>query len=235
MSNKTIRRLALWPWAIGAASYLAGAVVSIHYHNHLVDMLISSSEGFWGSVLYVLAWLGAAIVLLLGTIIFSIIVVTILAGVFQSWIAEQVFEQYNVLPKTIVPDFRGLLKELMRNIKAEILKAIWMVPLALTLIALGFIPALTIPVFILGSWLLAYQFVDVGLDLLHLPASRRLLFSLRHVVSVTIFGITLAIVWPVAGFLLPPVAAAGAAWLLATGNYPLVEENKLGDTTNEQR
>ena len=82
---------------------------------------------------------------------------------------------------------------------------------------IGFIPFLTPFAICLGAWLLAYQFVDVVLDVMKQGVRHRLKFSLKHWILLLQFGliVTLLCLVPFVAILIPPVAVAGASTLLA--------------------
>jgi uncharacterized protein involved in cysteine biosynthesis len=84
------------------------------------------------------------------------------------------------------------------------------------IVIVGFIPILAPLALILGAWLLAYQFIDVVLDVFRISLSKRIKFALQNWLPVTLFGTTLIIVCsiPFVAILIPPVAVAGSAWLI---------------------
>ena len=176
-------------------------------------------EGVWKSALFYLAWLLFALLLLVLAGLFGLLLVIVLASVFQTAIARLVLQLQGISVPEEDDSIKGTFKETMRTISVEISKLLWLVPVLLALLLAGFIPLLSPLAFAAGSWVLGYQFIDTVLDIYRVPVWRRLRFAIDKLVPVTCFGMTLAVCWliPFMGIVLPPAAAAGAAWLLSEG------------------
>lgn len=218
LSNPKIRSLAIWPWLVGAVCYVLSMVGAWYLHPELVEKLVSTPSGFFTWIWYSIVWVGAALAVLGGAVIVSVVFVMIFTSVFQSAIAAEVLRQNGHVLPAEEGGISGNFNEIVRTIMVETTKLIWIVPLLILVFAIGFIPFLLPFAMIVGAWLLAYQFTDVVLDLYKIPTFDRLKFALRHKLLLTSFGLGLAALWaiPFVGLVLPPAAAAGAAWLLST-------------------
>ena len=158
-----------------------------------------------------------ALLLFLAAGLFTVIVVMTIAVVSQTSIAVAALQLFgHDAPQEQPSGAAGLAKEAVRTISVEMLKLVWLVPLFIVLLIAGLIPFLAPLALLLGSWLLAYQFVDLILDIYKLTAWQRMRFALNHFLLLSCFGLVLMLIWalPLAGVLLVPAAHAGAVWLL---------------------
>lgn len=127
------------------------------------------------------------------------------------------------------PGLKGIAHEAGRTITVESLKLLWLIPLFIILFILGLVPLLTPFAVLLASWLLAFQFVDITLDIFRLKSSERLRFCIKYALPITLYGLSLTVLWaiPFVGWVLPPAACAGAAWLLSSmGLIPECESSQ---------
>ena len=207
VGNRAVRKLALIPWGLGAFAYLLFGFLAVSVHDDLVGFFISDVNGFWQSVLYYLAWVLAAVILLVLTIALSFGAIMLIAGSFQSAIARKVFQELGQDVGETGISVRGAL--------AEVFKLGLVVVLMVFAFVLGFIPFLTPLALLMSAWLVGFEFFDVVLEALRLGPGARLSFAFRRSISVSIFGGTVLFLWaiPFVGMLLPPVAVSGAAWL----------------------
>lgn len=221
LRDSQVRRLALKPWGIGLLVYSLAAAGAVALHDNLVAAFVSAPQGFWSSVGFWLVWAAAALALFAAASLLSVVVVFAITGVFQSAIARLVLS--NLDAPRIAEDAGGVKAaagEVGRTIYVEGTKLIWIVPLALLILIAGFIPPLAPLCFVASAWLLAFESCDVVLDLYRLPLSRRFSFSVRNGFTLTCFGapfVALSML-PLFGFLVPPLAAAGAARLLSSSS-----------------
>ena len=228
LSKQQIRRLALWPWAIGALVYVAVAVGAVYSHSPLLGMLVSEPTGFISHVLYWLAWLLVSGLLLVGTLLLTVIIVMIFTGVFQTAIATETLKTIGAAVPEDESGVKATLKETGRTILTESAKLIWLVPLICLTFVIGLIPLMTPIALVMGAWLLAYQFVDVVLDVYRIKTRARISFGMRHGVLLVSFGLGLAAcaIIPFVGLLIPPVATSGAAWFIhESGLLEATQEN----------
>lgn len=205
--------MALWPFFIGTLSYVICLVGSYYLHSRVLEFLLPDWSGFFASIAWVMCWLFAFVIVMLGSALLSLMLVMVFAGLFQSMIAEEILSRANLLPVSnsgLVP----LARDLLRTAWHEMMKFLIFLPVWIAVMLFGFLPFLTVPAFILAAWLLGFQFLDIPLDAMRWPLGRRLGFALRHPVLTSIFGAMLAILWPFAGFILPPVASAAATIML---------------------
>lgn len=213
-----VRRLSLWPWLIGAVSYCGTLYAAYRLHGWVVSLLVSDPTGVWSWIVYVVAWIAATLLLLGGSFVLSIVLVAVLAGAFQSAVAAAVLRQAALPPPE---DASSMLGETSRTIAVELRKMLFILPLMCVALIIGFIPIFVPLAFALTACLLAYQFVDVVLDLFRLPVRERLRFARANALTLFAYGATLTVFWaiPFLGLLLAPAAVAGAAWLLAQEPY----------------
>lgn len=214
--NQNIRRLAVWPWLIGAFSAVFCFWGAFRLHPFLVAKVITTPEGWWEQFLYVLIYLGIGLILVCGVAISSLLLVTVFAGFFQSLIAHAVFRDS---PFAIPVEGSGVsntAREIGRTVSVEIVKLLWILPLMVVLFFIGIIPIFAPIAFILTAWLLAYQFIDVALDLHKLRVGTRLRFALKHWIPFSLFGMCFLALFfiPIVNLLIPPIAVASATWLL---------------------
>jgi len=216
LTNPEVRKFAIKPWLIGAASYFLVAPAAIYSHSYLTASISPAGNSFIANLISFFAWLGVAFGLLLGTIVFTFSIVLIAGSYFHSQIARFILNASGKLPAD-----QTLLSEIARTGVTEALKLFWLIPLFLITFILGLIPFFTPVAFVLGSLLLSYQFFDYPLDSLQQGAFRRFAFLMRHVFSATLFGATLIALGtiPFVALFLPPIAVAGAAWLFIEMNW----------------
>lgn len=215
MRDTTIRKLAVTPWLIGACCYVASLTAAYYSHQPLLQKIVSDPTTWWDHVLYAGAWSLVTIGLLIGTLIISIALTLIIAGPFHSLIAEKVILSQSTLidPKSLE---NSIVSETTRTILTETAKLLWMTPIFVFLLIIGFIPLLTPIALILGAWLLAFQFIDIPLDVMKQPARKRIVFCISHFLSCVAFGLTLTLFWaiPFLGIFLSPAATVGASLIV---------------------
>lgn len=213
LKNKELRKLAFWPFLISILIYFSTMTLAYFLFEPLLEYFKLSGTSSWTAFINKLIFLGTAALLLVSSLFFSVISLFLSTSLYQSSIAKTALE---ILGEKL-PDEENLAKETARTVITEIIKILWIAPLLLILFIAGFIPLLTPICLAAASWLLAYQFVDVALDIKRLGAGRRLAFSLRHASKLILFGGVLTICWsvPFLGIFLLPSAAAGASCLVA--------------------
>lgn len=229
LRKPSVRRLAVVPWILGAFCYIASVIGAYHAHPLLLEWAVGDPEGFWRHILYWFAYLSFAVLLLLVTLILTMTLVMLCTSVFQTAIVQRVLEELREPFPEEQAGMRGLVKETGRTIVVEAAKLLWLLPLMLIVLIIGFIPLLTPFALLLGAWLLAYQFIDIVLDVYRVPARARFRFARQHSFLLVSFGLSLSICWavPFLGILLPPAAVAGASWLLAQSSLlPTAELKK---------
>ncbi len=217
LSKPAVRRLAVVPWIIGALCYVASIVGAYHAHPLLLEWAVGDPEGFWRTLLFWLAYISFAVILLLVTLIVTMTLVMVCTSVFQTAIVQRVLAELGHPFPEEESGVKGLVKETSRTIVVEIAKLLWLLPLMCIVLVIGFVPLLTPFALILGAWLLAYQFIDIVLDVYRIRAGGRFRFAKQHSFLLVVFGLSLSICWavPFLGILLPPAAVAGATWLLS--------------------
>ncbi len=216
-SNKELRKLAIRPWLIGVVCYFLSLVGAYYSHGPLLSLFVETAEGFFGTIIYYGAWVFVALLLLIASMVISLTAVMILGGPFQTALAIAVFKLQNKKIPEEEEGVKATVKEVSRTIATESTKLLWLLPLFVIVAIIGFIPFLMPFAVVVASWLLAFQFIDVPLDVLKLPTRQRIGFAARHLTTVICFGLTLSACWavPFLGLFLPPVAVVGATWLIA--------------------
>ncbi|MCB0323084.1 MAG: EI24 domain-containing protein [Bdellovibrionales bacterium] len=235
LTHPAIRKLSLWPWCVGVVSYLGAVYAAYRSHPVLVSYLVAPPEGVWSWIVYSGAWLLVALVLVVLTMIGSTLLVLLCTAVFQTAIATHVLHTLGQSTPDEQTGMKGVVAETLRSISVESAKLLWLLPLMLLVLVTGFFPLVAPLSLLLAAWLLAYQFVDIVLDIYRLPARARLRFARHHAPLLICFGVTLSLAWaiPLLGILLPPAAVAGAAWLLSESDL-LPEPSQQPADTIEQ-
>ena len=213
-----IRKLALWPWCIGCVSYFLSLYTVYSAHPTVMSWFVSTPSGILAYVKYVLVWIGVSAVMLLLAVILCICFVIVCTSAFQSSIAQAALRAHDVAIQ--LPEI-GILDEASRTILVETKKLFWLLPLMIFVFIASFIPFLAPFAIIFGAWLLAFQFVDIVLDLFRLSARQRLSFAKANFASLVCFGLVLGALWavPFLGIFLAPAATAGAAWFLSEPEF----------------
>lgn len=216
VGEKEIRRFAVRPWIIGLLAYAVSLIGALYAHAGLVFRLAGVADGFWGSILYALVWVLAAALLIITATIITFVLVMVLGGIYQTSIAEHVLARMGAKEAPAGTTYASAGKEFVRSVAVESLKLLWILPLMFLVFILGFIPPLLPLAIIAAAWLLAYQSVDFALDVLKFPVWRRVRYAAGHAAPLAIFGLGLMALalLPLAIIFLPPVGAAGGAWLV---------------------
>lgn len=214
-----IRRVVILPWIIGLLCYPITLYAAYSLHSPIVSYLASPSEGFFATALYWLSWLAVSGVLLISTLFISVLLVLISTAAFQTAIVEQVIRHElpeSPLNNTTTLSISVIISQSFRAIATESIKLLWLIPLFITVFILGFIPFLAPFAFLLAAWLLAFQFIDIVLDVAQFPATKRIKYTAKNWIAACSFGFVITIIFliPFAGIVLGPIATAGAAWML---------------------
>lgn len=219
--EREVRRLAIWPWLIGAVTYMLLVVLCLYSYLPLLHWIVPAATGIWNTLLTGIVGVFLVFFLSVMVLLCSLIVVLVFAGTFQSAIATHVLQSMGVAVSVESPGLTGTLSEIWRSLKVETLKLLWLLPLGIGLLVIGFIPLFAPVACVVGVWLLAYQFLDTVLDVLKVPVVERLRFARKNCLPIAMFGMTLSVccLIPLVGMLLPPVAVAGAAWLVSTSSW----------------
>lgn len=225
--NSQVRRLAVWPWLLGAISYLGSLYGAYMFHPRFMSWLGAVPDGFFQYLKYGFLWIAVTLTLIMVAIAFSVVLVLIFTSAFQSAIARATLVAHGV---SIDVSELGTLAEASRTIFTESKKLIILIPLMVLLFVSGLIPFFAPIALLCGACLLAYQFVDVVLDIFHLAIRQRLRFACANWLHLVCFGLVLGLFWaiPFLGILLSPLATAGAAWFLSEPKF-LNQINTLRD------
>ena len=214
VGDPAVRRSALRPWLIGIVCALAAIAGVFYGHGYVVGRIVSPPSSILTGALYVAVWLVAALSLTALAIGASLMIVMALSGIYQTQIAEHVLRRFGAVQESAPGS--GI-RQAMRTISIELTKLLWMVPVFVALFLLGLIPLLWPIVLPLTAWFIAYQAIDFALDVLGMGVLERLGYAVRHSGSVVLYGLGLVVVGliPFAIIVLPPIAVAGGAYLVA--------------------
>ncbi len=207
------RSLAIKPWLIGLAVYFGALTGAYYAHGPLLRWAVADPTGYWSWIIYLLVWVAVTFGLLVSSMIVSVAVIMVFSSLFQTGLVKVTLTDLGVPFPPDPPGVHGTIKEAARTIYVESAKLLWIAPLGLLAFVTGLLPILLPLTVLLISWLLAYQFTDVVLDVLKVPPFRRLRLAMKNPGTMIWFGLGLAALWaiPFLGFLLPPVAAVAAA------------------------
>lgn len=217
VTHRDIRRLSLWPWLIGLFVYALTLWAALRVHASLFLWAAPAEGHWWSTPLSWVVWLAVSAATLVVSSLAAVCVMLIATSAFQSAIAAHVLTHLG-RPAPAGPDGIGAnLADAARSSMAQIIKTVWLVPFFLAALIISFIPILLPLGIVLSAWLLAFQFVDIVLELFRIRPGARVRFALQHLLELILFGAVLAFLWavPLLGILLTPAAAAAAAWLLA--------------------
>ena len=109
----------------------------------------------------------------------------------------------------------SLFKETHRVLIVEIKKIVFLGVLAIISFIINFIPLLAPLSFILSSFILAYYYLDYCLEVNKYSFKKRILFIIKNLFSIIIFGISLGIIMfiPFINLICLPIAVGGASVL----------------------
>ena len=207
------RRLALRPWLIGFVVYCGAAVGAVYAHAPILQRTAADPTTAVSWIIYVAAWIGIAVGLLVSTMIISVAIILVFSSLFQTDLAKLALTDLEVPYPADESSLHGTVKEAARTVIVETTKLLWLIPLGIIVFITGLFPILLPLTLFFVSWLLAYQFVDIVVDVIKVPPFRRLRYSIGNSLTLLWFGLVLAGLWavPFLGFLLPPIAVVAAA------------------------
>ena len=184
---------------------------SYYIYPLLVSNLSEKSNSLLSTFIYYSARIGISLLLLVASSILSFIIVLVTTAIFQTEIALEVLkDKYKNL------NDGNLVSETARTIMTESAKVFWILPVFIFVFILGLIPVLTPFAILFNSWLVAYQFCDITLDLFKTKSRQRFRFARKNFVFLSIIGASYLAFWaiPFLGIFLTPIAVAGTAWAL---------------------
>ena len=230
--SSTIRRYAMIPWGIAVLVYGVAAAV---FFSHLSDLITRFAgpvaDKLGGALWYVFAFVGI-LVFCVALSFVCLVIVLIFAGAYQSAIIAEVYRQVGKPQASLGEGLSAMLAETLRTAGREVVKLIWVVPLAVLAFLLGLVPFLAPIGLVLGAWLFGYQFVDAALDVRGAPVLRRLGYSVSHALPIVMFGAAFSLlsVIPLGLVFAIPAASAGAALLVGSLEDRGTKESRLGET-----
>ena len=207
-----VRRLALKPWFFAALLYPFSLLGGWYLWSHVVQHFTPHGAGFFSLLLFYVISAFAGLILFMLSVFAALLLVLILTSIWQTPLAEAVLLSLG----QSLPERPNGIKEVGRTIYTEGLKYVWLVPALIFSFLIGLIPIFAPFALLFASWLLAYQFVDIFLDLYAWPPLSRMGFSLRHFLLLVFFGLGISAICliPFAAILVPTAGVAGAGWLL---------------------
>jgi CysZ protein len=228
LTHRQIRRYAMIPWGIAVVVYgVAGTFFFSHLSWLITYFTGTASEGIGGYLWYVFAFVGTLIFCVALSLV-CLVLVMLVAGAFQSAIIAEVYRERGVESVAQGSGISAFVSETLRTAGRELLKLVWVIPLAVLAFILGFVPPLAPLGIALGAWLFGYQFIDAALDVRGEPVMKRLGFSASHAIPVTIFGLAYSVlsIIPFGLVFAIPAASAGAADLVCA-----IRGHRKSDTT----
>ena len=210
-----VRTFALRPWGIGALVYLVSAIVALFLYDDFVALFIDAPNAWWEYIVAALVWILCGIALVAATLVLTLTTVTLFLGFLQSAVAVAVYELQGI-PTNPVTEHQGA-KGLVRMTAWEIGKTALLLFLLLISVIFAFFP-LFLPLSVaLAALVLSLESFDVALDAGGVAPRARIRFAFSNLITILVFGLLLTAIGaiPFAGFLLPPIAVAGAAVLAA--------------------
>ncbi len=219
--DKGVRKYVFKPWGFGLLSYLVTLSIAYYLHPLLLNRISENSGSFLSTVAYYFSWTAISALLIVASSVISFIFVLITTAFFQTEIAIEVIkDKYSYL------ETESIISETTRTILTEAAKIVWILPIFIIVFILGLIPFLTPFAILFNSWLIAYQFCDVTLDLFKTKSKQRFKFARQNFIFLAIIGGSYLALWaiPFLGIFLTPIAIAGTAWALKESN--LLEEFK---------
>lgn len=209
LTDRTVRSLACKPWLIGSICWIILATLSVYTHSSVLSFLVSPGQSWWSEIYWGFMWLFVGLLLFVVSTLLSVVCVSLAGGVYQSQIALHIIKNSGIeLPLDL-----SIIQEASRSVAVESLKLSILLPLMIACFLMAMFPLLTPIALLISSWLMGFQFIDISLDLTRAPVISRLKMALSRWMTVACFGATLLILSPFIGIILPPIAAAAAAWL----------------------
>jgi len=219
--DKKVRKYAIKPWIFGLLAYILTLTIAYYLYPVLVASLTKKSNSFFSTFIYYISHFGVSVLLLVASSILSFVIVLVTTAIFQTEIAIEVLkDKYKNL------DDGNIVSETTRTIITELAKIFWILPIFLFVFILGLIPVLTPFAILFNSWLVAYQFCDITLDLFKTKSKQRFKFARKNFIFLSTIGASYLAFWaiPFVGIFLTPIAVAGTAWALKESD--LLEEFK---------
>ncbi len=213
-----LKKYCVIPWLIGVFAYFVSLSILYSYYDELSYYLKIENYKYLSILSNYFAWFVVNIFILFCSSLISILTVLILNAVNSSNIAYEVLKLENAKLPTM-PD--SYLRETARVVTVEVKKLVLLLPLFIFSFVLTISGVFTILGFILSSFLLMFQFIDITLDLYQIPVRRRVSIIFANIFSMLIFGMTLNLVFiiPLLGIFIAPIAVASAAWLISDEKF----------------
>ena len=214
-SDRELRRLAFRPWTIGLLVYVVIIPILVISFPPVYRLVLSRFPAECGPLCEAIVSFGLIASFLFASIVLTVSISLIIGGYYQLEIAKRVLE--------IVPESSNSgVGELLRSIFVELIKFAIAMPLIVIALLLGIVPIFIPVAFLLSSWVLGWQYLDLSLDARSEGVLRRILFPLRHPIATSAFGAPLALasIVPFLLVFLAPAAAAGGALLIKRSNMP---------------
>jgi len=231
LTDSNIRKLAILPWLIGVVTFAALGYGALFYvQPWLLELTFDTPDSIIDFTLYYLSWLFITLFLLVAVLVSNLVLVMIFGAFFQSAIAERVLKGDDAAANN--ESGKSFWGEVFFSARTELVKLLWLLPLLLFCFVIAFFPFLAPVALALGAWVLAYESLDLSLEVKGLTAGERLKFGLRNSIPLLAYGLNLTVICliPFVGMFIPPISTAGAAWLLKraeeeASKQSMIEEN----------
>ena len=200
------------PWLVGIVVFPISIWGALQFHGYTVALIDPNPASWYWWLLHPLVWLISWILLFLLGASVSATTILGLTAYWQSEIAKKILLNIN---STLVPSASSAMQDIARTARVEVGKLFWFLPLSFLALVVSFIPLLWPIGLFLTSLFLGYQFFDISLDVIGLGFRQRLSYCLKNLLTILVYGSILSLVWGFFGFILSPIATAGAAWIIA--------------------
>jgi len=214
-----IRRFIVLPLLVGMLAYGLIVWAALELFSHAVDVLMGFLPVWLGFLRYLLKPLFAVFLTLCVTLSFNLLIGLIMAP-FNGLLAEKI--EVLLGREEAFPVFTW--RSVIRSVQRELRKLVYFVPRFVALLVLSWIPLLNfiaIPLLMLLSiWMMALQYLDYPADNNGLNFQQTLAWLREKRLQSLGFGALICLCVPFIGFLIMPVAVAGATLLWVREQQP---------------
>jgi CysZ protein len=221
LSDGRVFLLALVPFVVCLAIYIALFAGALYLDTRLVDRLIEGGVWWRDAVRWVLM-VGVAI----GMLVFGVFTFTaacfVLAGPLYEWLSVAVERRATGGVREEPFSLRGTILDLGRSIVHAV--AVLAIEICVLVAGLLFMPVTTVLAFMASAVLLSVEYLDYPMGRRRMPLRAKAAFARRHVWELLGFGLPLllGLMLPFVGVALLPIGVAGGTLLFCrlAGDLP---------------
>ena len=229
-SHKVLRKYSVIPILINMVVFTAGGIIGWYYFTDWLSALLPDQNGYWyWQIVYYVLLLVFAFILIVFIILAFTIIGSFIASPFNDVLSEKTYRILTGGGQENAVSWKSLIGDVGRALGQEIKKILLFGMLISSLFILNLLPGLGPLLYgILSSLcsflILAMEFVDFSMSYRRLSFRQKLLFSIRNIVPMIGFGISLFFICliPFLNYLLLPVAVTGGTILYC--NYESEKE-----------